>query len=76
MNTITLEQAQAQLPDLVHKLTPGEEIVITENDQPVAKLVSEKPAVRQRPQPGLGKGMITIVADDDEHLKDFAEYMP
>ncbi len=76
MNTVTLEQAQAQLPDLLHKLTPGEELVITENDQPVAKLVSEKPAVRQRPQPGLGKGMITIVADDDEHLKDFAEYMP
>jgi prevent-host-death family protein len=31
---------------------------------------------RHRPQPGLCKGMITIVADDDEHLKDFAEYMP
>jgi prevent-host-death family protein len=76
MNAVTLEQAQAQLPDLVHKLMPGEEIVITENNRPVAKLVSEKPAVRQRPQPGLGKGMITIVADDEEHLKDFAEYMP
>lgn len=76
MNTVTLEQAQAQLPDLIHKLTPGEEIVITENDRPVAKLVSERPAVRQRPQPGLARGMITVVADDDEHLKDFEEYMP
>ena len=76
MNAITLEQAQAQLPDLIRNLTPGEEIVITENNQPVAKLVSAKPAVRQRPQPGLGKGMLTIVADDDEHLKDFAAYMP
>lgn len=76
MNTIPLEQAQAQLPDLIHDLKPGEEIVITENNEPVAKLVSEKPAPRQRPGPGLGKGIITIVADDDEHLKDFAEYMP
>jgi antitoxin (DNA-binding transcriptional repressor) of toxin-antitoxin stability system len=50
--------------------------VITENNQPVAKLVSEKPQVRQRPGPGLCKGMITIVADDEEHLKDFEEYMP
>lgn len=78
MAVITLEEAQAGLADLIHKLTPGEEIVITENDLPVAKLVSEpaqaKPGLR--PPPGLGKGFITIVADDDEHLKDFAEYMP
>lgn len=74
--TITVEEAQAKLPELIAKLTPGETVVITENNQPVAKLVSEKPAVRKRPQPGLCKGMITIVADDEEHLKDFAEYMP
>ncbi len=76
MESVTIQEAQANLPDLIHKLVPGGEVVITENNQPVAKLVSEKPAVRQRPPPGLGKGMITIVADVDEHLKDFAEYMP
>jgi hypothetical protein len=27
-------------------------------------------------EPGLLRGFITIVSDDDEHLKDFAEYMP
>jgi antitoxin (DNA-binding transcriptional repressor) of toxin-antitoxin stability system len=75
MSVITLAEAQAGLADIIHKLTPGEEIVITENDQPVAKLVAAPP-VRQRPEPGLCKGWITIVADDDEHLKDFAEYMP
>lgn len=76
MAMVTIQEAQAKLPDLIHKLMPGEEVVITEHNQPVAKLVSEKAPVRQRPQPGLCKGMITIVADDDEHLKDFAEYMP
>jgi len=78
MNAVTLEQAQAQLPDLIHKLAPGEEIVITENNQPVAKLVSEPLKAKSglRPPPGLGKGCITILSDDDEHLKDFAEYMP
>ena len=74
--TITVEEAQAKLADLIHKLTPGEAVVITENNQPVATLVGEKPAVRKRPKPGLCKGMITIVADDEEHLKDFSEYMP
>jgi len=75
---ITLAEAQAGLADLIHKLTPGDEVVITENDQPVAKLVAEpaksKPGLR--PPPGLGKGWITIVSDDDEHLEMFKEYMP
>lgn len=78
MATVTIQEAQAKLADLIHKLTPGDEVVITENNQPVAKLVREqpKPKLGSRPPPGLGKGFITIVSDDDEHLKDFAEYMP
>lgn len=76
--TISVEEAQAKLKELIHQLAPGEEIVITENQRPVAKLVSEQPKPKPalRPAPGLGKGFITIVSDDDEHLKDFAEYMP
>ena len=76
--TITIQEAQAKLPDLIHRLAPGETVTITENDQPVARLVSEhtQPKSGLRPSPGLGKGFITVVSDDDEHLKDFAEYMP
>ena len=74
MATVTIQEAQAKLADLIHRLTPGEEVVITENDQPVAKLVASR-AEKPRPLPGRCKGMLTIVADDDEHLKDFAEYM-
>lgn len=78
MSIVTIQEAQAKLPDLIHKLTLGDEVVITENNQPVAKLVSElaKPKPGLRPPPGLGRGCITIVSDDEEHLKDFAEYMP
>jgi len=78
MSIVSIQEAQAKLPDLIHKLTPGEEVVITENNQPIAKLISEgpKPAASLRPPPGLGKGCITIIADDNEHLKDFVEYMP
>lgn len=68
MSVITLQEAQAGLAEIIHKLTPGEEVVITENNQPVA--------TTPKPAPGLGKGWITIVADDDEHLDDFKEYMP
>lgn len=76
MAVVTIQEAHATLPDLIHKLTPGDEIMITENNRLVAKLVIAKPLGHQRPGPGLCKGMITVVADDDEHLKDFEEYMP
>ncbi len=74
--TVTLTEAQAKLPDIIHQLSTGQEIAITDGDHVVARLVGERRPPRQRPGPGLCKGMITIVADDDEHLKDFAEYMP
>jgi antitoxin (DNA-binding transcriptional repressor) of toxin-antitoxin stability system len=75
MATVTIQEAQAMLPDLIHKLTPGDEVLITEDDQPVAKLVAP-PSPKPRPLPGRCKGMLTILAEDDEHLEDFKEYMP
>lgn len=74
--TITIDEAQANLKELIGKLSNGDEIVITDNQRRVAKLVAEPSPMQQRPGPGLCKGTITIVADDEEHLKDFAEYMP
>lgn len=74
--TVTIEEAQAHLVELVSKLVPGEEIVITQNEQPVAKLVLQRAPVRQPRQPGSAKGRLIILADDEEHLEDFKEYMP
>jgi len=62
------------LAEIIEKLPKGEEVIITRDSKVVARLVGE--ARSARPGPGLGKGMITVVSDDDEHLKDFAEYMP
>jgi antitoxin (DNA-binding transcriptional repressor) of toxin-antitoxin stability system len=73
--TISLEEAQANLRSLIHQLAPGEELVITENQQPVAKLVSELVKKMQPRKAGNCVGMMRIVADDDEHLEDFEEYM-
>jgi antitoxin (DNA-binding transcriptional repressor) of toxin-antitoxin stability system len=75
--TIAMEDIKLTLPQLLDSLTPGDEVILTRNQQPVAKLVSEQPRMaRQRPSPGLGKGLIAVIADDDEHVKDFGEYMP
>jgi antitoxin (DNA-binding transcriptional repressor) of toxin-antitoxin stability system len=73
--TITVEEAQAHLPEVIRNLAPGEEVVITENQQPVAKLVSQRPARPPRPAPGLGKGSILYMAPDfDEPMEEFKEY--
>ncbi len=75
MTTITIEEAQAKFLQLIDQLAPGEEVVITRNNKTVAKLVGDRPARPPR-QPGNCKGMLTIVSEDDEHLKDWEEYMP
>ena len=78
MTTMALEDIKLTLPELLDNLTPGDEIILTRNQQPVAKLVSTAaiPQPKQRPGPGLCKGMITHIAPDfDAPLEDMKEYM-
>ena len=74
--TITVEEAQAHLAELISKLVPGEEIVITKGEQPVARLVGQQAIGRQPRQPGSARGKLIILTEDDQHLEDFKEYMP
>ena len=74
--TMAVEDIKMSLPELLDSLTPGDEVILTRNHQPVAKLVSEAATPRKPRVPGLGKGMITLLVEDDEHLEGFAEYMP
>ncbi len=71
---ITLAEAQANLAQLVHDLAKGEEVAITEGNQVVARIVGERSGERKPRVPGNCKGMITLAAQDEEHLKDFEEY--
>jgi antitoxin (DNA-binding transcriptional repressor) of toxin-antitoxin stability system len=72
---MTIEEVQAQLPELIEKMTPGEEVIITRHAQPVARLVIQS---GDKPHPvfGRGRGKVIIVSEDEDHLKDFEEYMP
>ena len=76
MTLISIEDAQAKLPELLGGLAKGQELLITQEGRIVARIVGERSERRERPGPGLAKGIFSIVADDDEHLNDFAEYMP
>ena len=76
MTTVTLEQAQASLPELIEALVPGDELLITKDQHPIARLVAEPRKPREPRKPGGAVGILRIIKEDDAHLEDFREYMP
>lgn len=75
MTTVPINEAQAKLLELIHNLNPGEEVVITENDQPVARLVSTSQPTIQRRLGTLRGTVLHIAPDFDAPLDDFKDYM-
>lgn len=72
---LSIQQASGQLGELVRSLHPDDEIILTDNNQPVARIIpSGAPMARQA---GSWKGKLEIIDDGDEEiLKHFAEYLP
>ncbi len=60
MTQITLTEAQQNLPEIISGLQPGEEVQITQDDRPIARLVIDdlrpieghRPTQRQPRNPG------------------------
>jgi antitoxin (DNA-binding transcriptional repressor) of toxin-antitoxin stability system len=75
--TVTIIHAQTHFPELIAKVLAGDEVVITQDEKPIARLVPEKSTVIMQPRvPGSAKDMISYMADDfDAPLEDFKEYM-
>lgn len=73
---ISLEEVQAKLPEIVHGLGEGDEVVIVEGRRTVARLLGPSAAKRRTRQPGSARGRLTVLSEDDEHLSDFRGYMP
>ena len=63
MTNITLEQAQAMLPEIVRQLQPGEEITITDHEQPLAQ-VRRVPRTSWPCKAGSAKDGILRIAPD------------
>ena len=72
---IDIDIDKTTLTELIAGLQADDEVVIMKDHKPVAKLVPSSPVSTTR-KAGNCKGMITILAEDDEHLEDFKEYMP
>lgn len=75
MTTVTMEEAQARLPELIEHLQPGEEITITDHGLPLAQ-VKKVERTSWPCQPGTAKDSILWIAPDfNAPLEDFQEYM-
>ena len=85
MKTISLNDAQCTLAEIIHALVPGEVVTITENDQPVARLVTisaiqarpprPRPPVTGIPKAGALEGRLVVPDDFKEPLEEMREYM-
>lgn len=70
VHTIELEDAKDHLAELIDQAARGDEVVLTRDSEPVAKLVPYDQR-RQGPRAGSAKGLITIRDDFDDPLEDF-----
>lgn len=74
MLNIDINQAKQNLPELIKKTVSNGEVIITEDGQPVVKMVPLTKTKKER-KFGTAKGLIKIADDFDQPLNDFKEYM-
>lgn len=75
--TITVQEAQGRLGEIIERLSPGEEIVITRDDNAVATLRAVVPSPSQGArQLGTLKGSVRYMAPDFDAIPEgFEEYI-
>jgi len=77
MTQVSLREAQSKLASLVRAAQHGEEIIISDDEGAIARLVSVDRALggRHPRRAGSGKGVFKISPDFEAPLDDFKEYM-
>lgn len=83
MHNIDISELTPQMQQLLSNIQSGEELLITSENQPIAKIVlvngqdsESNGAKRKRRRAGTAKGNFWMSPDFNEPLEDFAEYMP
>jgi antitoxin (DNA-binding transcriptional repressor) of toxin-antitoxin stability system len=75
MHQISIQEAEFQFAGILSEVRNGEEVILTDHDSPVVKMI---PLVQTKRHPkfGSGKDLIAYIADDfDETPEDFKDYM-
>ena len=67
--TVSVDEAQIKLQELLAQALAGNEVIITERGKPVARLVPVTPSKKTRVA-GLNRGTIWTSDDFDEPLPD------
>jgi len=76
MSTVTVQEAQAHLGQLIERLQPGEEVIITCNEKPVACLTGAVSKVKPPRKLGTLQGTVLYMAPDfNVPLDEMKEYM-
>lgn len=71
---IDLRQAQSRLAELVQEAVRGEEVILTDGGEPVAKIIPINRAQGTR-EFGSARGLIHMADDFDAPLEELREYM-
>lgn len=75
MASVTIEEAQAKLPDLIEALVPGEPVTITRHGQPWAEVRKTERTSWPCQAGSYRKADFWMAADFDAPLDDFKEYL-
>jgi prevent-host-death family protein len=75
MSTVSLEEAQARLPQLIEQLQPGEEITITDHGKPLARVKKAARTTWPCKAGSYRKAEFWMASDFDAPLDDFKDYM-
>jgi len=74
MYEVSIEKTRShELNDLIDSVVNGEEVIFTQDNLPIAKLVA-LPRTKPTPQFGSAKGLFVMAKDFNEPLADFDEY--
>jgi prevent-host-death family protein len=68
--TVSVDEAQEKLQDLLAQALAGDEVIITKCGEPVARLVAVVTPPKKQRVPGLNRGTIWTSQDFDEPLPD------
>lgn len=68
--TVSVDEAQHKLPDLLAQALAGNEVIITEHGMPVARLVPVVTHAKKKRVAGLNRGTIVTTEDFDDSLPD------
>jgi antitoxin (DNA-binding transcriptional repressor) of toxin-antitoxin stability system len=76
VTTVSIEEVRERLDELIDGLAIGEELIVTRDDQPIARLAKTAPSAGWPCKAGSARDKILWIAPDfDTPLDDFREYM-